>query len=397
MTSGSKPQVRKILFVATVYEHLAAFHLPFMHLLQGRGYEVQAAASPLSGGKSRLEAAGVKCWDVPFARSLSSAGNLKACLALRRLLQQERYSLVHVHTPVAAWLTRFVARFFAEKTPVIYTAHGFHFYRGAPLVYWLLYYPAERLAGRWTDGLVVMNAEDWTRAKAMGFVPGKNLFLVHGVGVDLYTYRPEAGDDSALRDQLGLPSDGVTVCCVAEMIPRKNHAMLLEAWKSVADSEEKAHLLLVGNGRLRGSLEKEVLENRIPRVHFLGSRDDVPTILAGSAVLVLSSKQEGLARCIMEAMAAGRPVVATDIRGNRDLVVDGATGFLVKLGDTDGLANSLLQLLGAPGLRQTMGQAGCQRIMDYSLERVLGEMMAVYDRYLGEGTTPPGPSPAVNS
>ena len=123
----------------------------------------------------------------------------------------------------------------------------------------------------------------------------------------------------------------------------------------------------------------------------------MPTILAGSDVVALASRQEGLARCIMEAMAAGRPVVATDIRGNRDLVVDGETGFLVKLGDTDGLAHSLLQLLGDPGLRQRMGQAGCQRIKDYSLERVLGEMVVVYDRYLGERTTPPGPPPAINS
>jgi len=390
--------VRKVLFVATVYDHLAAFHLPFMHLLQERGCQVHAAASPLSGGKSksRIEMAGFKCWDVPFARSLSSVGNLRACLALRRLLQQERYSLIHVHTPVAAWIARFVARF-GRKTSVVYTAHGFHFYRGAPLGYWLLYYPAERLAARWTDGLVVMNEEDWTRAKRMGFVPGKNLFLVHGVGVDLGTYRPEAHDDSVLRDQLGVRLDEMAVCCVAEMIPRKNHAMLLEAWKLVARSEERAHLLLVGDGPLRGKLETKVLEERIPRVHFLGVRADVPAILAGSDVVVLASKQEGLARCIMEAMAAGRPVVATDIRGSRDLVVDGETGFLAKLGDIDGLAHSLLQLLGAPGLRQRMGQAGYQRIKDYSLERVLGEMAAVYDRYLGERTTPPGPPPAINS
>jgi glycosyltransferase involved in cell wall biosynthesis len=389
--------VRKVLFVAAVYNHLATFHLPFMHLLQERGCQVHAAASPLSGGKSksRIEMAGFKCWDVPFARSLSSVGNLRACLALHRLLQQERYSLIHVHTPVAAWITRFVASL-GRKTSVVYTAHGFHFYRGAPLGYWLLYYPAERLAARWTDGLVVMNEEDWTRAKRMGFVSGKNLFLVHGVGVDLGAYC-SASNDSILRNQLGVRLDEVAVCCVAEMIPRKNHAMLMEAWKLVARSEERAHLLLVGDGPLRGKLETKVLEDRIPRVHFLGVRADVPAILAGSAVLVLSSKQEGLARCIMEAMAAGRPVVATDIRGNRDLVVDGETGFLVKLGDTAGLAHSLLQLLGDPGLRQRMGQAGCQRVKDYSLERVLDEMAAVYDRCLGERTTPPGPPSTINS
>jgi glycosyltransferase involved in cell wall biosynthesis len=229
----------------------------------------------------------------------------------------------------------------------------------------------------------------------MGFIPGENLFRVHGVGVDLDTYRP-AVSGSALRDQLRLQPEDVAVCCVAEMIPRKNHAMLLESWKMVARAEEKANLVLVGDGRLRRKLQARVAKDRIPRVHFLGFRGDVPAVLAGSDILVLPSRQEGLARCIMEAMAAGKPVVATDIRGNRDLVVDGATGLLVRLGDVAGLARALLQMVRDPGLRQTMGQAGLQRIGDYSLERVLVEMAAVYDRYIHEETSAPGPLPTCD-
>ena len=216
------PKGPKVLFVATGYGHLKAFHLPFMRLLQMRGCQVHAAASPGKGGKSRAAIAGVTCWDVPFSRSPLRVGNLRAGLVLLRLLRQEGYALIHVHTPVAAWITRWVARS-SHETAVLYTVHGFHFYSSAPPLYWLLYYPAERLAARWTDGLVVMNDEDWTRAQRMGFVPGKDLWsLIHdegrwvaaqeGLGVSLgllgvarQVERDERVAGEETLDQAGLP------------------------------------------------------------------------------------------------------------------------------------------------------------------------------------------------
>jgi len=371
----------RVLFVATVYAHLAAFHIPFMKLLQSWGYEVHAAASPAKGRKEEVEASGVTCWDIPFARSLTSPDNWRAYRALKTLLRRERYSLIHVHTPVAAWLTRYVAKR-SRQGPVLYTAHGFHFFRGAPWHYWLFYYPAERLAARWTDGLIVMNSEDYGRAQKMGFKPGENLFFVHGVGVDLERFSQGRENVPSVGEELGLGDQDVVVTCVAEFIPRKNHAFLLDAWRLMARAEQKAHLLLVGEGRLRSPMNSRVQRERIPRVNFLGFRRDVPRILAATDVLVLTSKHEGLARCIMEAMAAGKPVVATDVRGSRDLVEHGVTGFLVELGDVDGLAQALLRLIRDPKLREEMGQAGRAKIQDYSLERVLDEMSAIYARYL---------------
>lgn len=370
----------KVLFLATVYTHLAAFHIPFMRMLQGWGYEVHAAASSAEGHKEEVDAAGVVCWEIPFARSPYSLGNLEACRQLKALLREHRFDLIHVHTPVAAFLGRYLAKRMGQG-PVLYTAHGFHFYKGAPLKNWLVYYAAERIAARWTDGLIVMNGEDYENACRMGFEPGKNLFYVHGVGVDLSPFEapPAAG---GIRREFGLAESDVVVTCVAEMIPRKNHDFLLEAWKGVAAGCSRCHLLLVGTGELKRRLEGRVKREQIPRVHFLGFRRDVPEILRESNIITLTSKHEGLPRCIMEAMAAGKPVVATDVRGSRDLVDDGRTGFLVRLGDAAGLAAALERLARDPELRTSMGAAAREKIREYSLERVLGEMSGIYGRYL---------------
>lgn len=371
----------KVLFLATVYTHLATFHIPFMRLLEDKGYEVHAAASAAEGRKEEVEAIGVKCWDIPFARSPYSPKNLRAFQELKRLLEAHHFALVHVHTPVAAFLGRYLAKATGQG-PVLYTAHGFHFYKGAPLRNWLIYYTAERLAARWTDGLIVMNGEDFDNARRLGFEPDKNLFYVHGVGVDLTHYSPLASPKEYIRLELSLSPTGVVVTCAAEMIPRKNHMLLLNAWKILSARCSDCYLLLMGTGELLSVLQEKVKEEQIPRVYFLGYRRDVPQILRESDIVTLTSKHEGLPRCIMEAMAAGKPVVATDVRGSRDLVEHGKTGFLVELGDVEGLVSALETLIKNEGLRKSMGKAGLEKIKDYSLDRVLCEMEAIYKRYL---------------
>jgi glycosyltransferase involved in cell wall biosynthesis len=373
--------MKAVLFVATVYTHLAAFHIPFMKLLQSWGYKVHAAASPDEGHKREVEAIGVRCWDVPFVRSPVSPKNLVAYRQLKALFTQERYDLIHVHTPMAAWLGRLAAKRTGQG-PVLYTAHGFHFYKGAPWPYWLFYYPAERLAAHWTDGLIVMNSEDYERAQRMGFKPGKNLFFVHGVGVDLEQFSPAPKSRASVREELGLSDQDVVVMCVAEFTSTKNHAFLLAAWSKVAREEPCAHLLLIGDGQLKQSMERRIRVDNIPNVHFLGFRGDVPRLLQSADIFVLPSRREGLPRSIMEAMAAGKPVVATDVRGNRNLVGNGVTGILVKLGDVVGLAQAILQLIHNPELRLRMGEAGREKMQAYSLDHVIKEMSEIYARYL---------------
>lgn len=371
----------KVLFVASVYTHLAAFHIPFMKLLQERGYEVNAAASSAEGRKEDVEAAGVTCWEVPFARSPYSSANIQAYCQLRALLEEHYFDLIHVHTPVAAFLARYLAKVTAQG-PVLYTAHGFHFYKGAPRHNWLIYYNAERLAARWTDGLIIMNGEDYVNAQRLGFEPEKNLFFVHGVGVELDRFFTPLVDAGGVRAALGINPSDVVVTYVAEFNENKNHAFLLKAWPKFAERSGHSHLLLVGTGEKMAALQRKVEQERTPRVHFLGYRKDVPQILRETDIVTLVSKREGLPRCVMEGMAAGKPVVATNVRGNRDLVEEGRTGLLVELGDVPGLATALQRLAADPALRASMGAAGREKIQDYSLEKVLAEMANIYGRYL---------------
>ena len=370
---------RKVLFLATVYSHLAAFHLPFMRLLEEKGYEVHAAGS-FDGREGDVAGEGFKCWDIPFARSPYSQRNFRAWKKLKELFLNNYYDLIHMHTPVAAFLGRYLGRK-TKQGKLLYTAHGFHFFGGAPWRNWLVYYSAERIAARWTDGLIVMNEEDLKNARRLGFKDGENLFYVHGVGVELERYfRP--GEEDTLRPELGLGPDEVLVSCVGEFNPNKNQTFLLQGWKEVAARCGNAHLLLIGTGELASNLKEKAKQEKIQRVHFLGYRRDVPQILQSIDIAVLTSKREGLPRCIMEAMAAGKAVVASDVRGNRDLVEDEKSGFLVKLGDEKALFQALVKLIEDKALRQKMGAAGREKIKAYSLEQVLGEMERIYMLFL---------------
>lgn len=371
---------RKILFVATVEQHLLAFHLPVMKWFQDSGFEVHVATN-LQGRHNEFRDNGIVAHKIDFTRSPYSPKLGYALKQLMRVMRLNIYSLVHVHTPVAAFLGRLAARL-TSTAPVLYTAHGFHFYRGAPWYNWLIYYTAERIAARWTDGLITMNSEDYENAQRLGFIPNKNLFFVHGVGVDFDRYSLPASDGISIRSALGIGPNEVVFTCIAELNKNKNHDFLFDAWEQVAATHKNAHLLLVGSGKREALLRRRVVQEHLPNVHFLGYRQDIPQILAATDAVVLASKREGLPRCIMEAMAAGRPVVATNVRGNRDLVDDRVTGLLVAVDDVSVLVKALKRLAEDSGLREVMGKSGFGRAHLYSLESVKDKMHEVYSRHM---------------
>jgi len=358
----------KVLFVATVFSHLAAFHKPFMLMLKDKGYEIHAAASSSEGRMKEIQALGVKCWDIPFTRSPYSLQNIKAYSMLKRLFSNYHFQLIHVHTPAAAFIGRYLAKV-TRQGPVIYTAHGFHFFKGAPLRNWVLYYSAERIASKWTDALIVMNEEDFKAGKRIGFIPDINLHCVHGVGVDLSTYL--AGNPSKnFKSTLGLSEDSLVFTCVAEFIPRKNHKVLLKVWKNISDSHNNVELVLVGKGELKNELEEYVTSNGIPRVNFLGFRKDVPDILQNSDVVILLSKHEGLPRCIMEAMACGTPVIGTPVGGLLDVIKPGLNGLFSKDVTADGLKAAIEEFI---KIKDTFNP---QKIRSYIQENFSEELIA---------------------
>jgi len=371
----------KVLFVATVESHLLNFHIPFMKLLQGKDYEVHVATK-LGNRQQEFDDIGVIKHNVDFSRSPYSPKVFKSLQQMEKLLEEIRFSLVHVHTPVAAFVTRLACQR-TNTHPVLYTAHGFHFYKGAPLKNWLLYYNMEKLAAHWTDGLITINEEDYKAAQKFKLRKNGKVFFVPGVGVDIASLEQRARSisRSKKRKELGLSVGTAVIITVGELNANKNHIQVLEALSKL--NKTNFHYLIVGNGESEQKLKKAVNELMLQdKVSFLGFRRDVPELLTASDVFILTSRREGLPRAVMEAMAVGLPIIATDVRGNRDLVKSGENGYLVHLNDIEQTAMAIEQLTNSEDLRRSMGEKSKELVKQYDLQNILKEMERIYDNIL---------------
>lgn len=369
--------MNRVLFVATVDEHIRHFHLPFLKWFHDRGYEVHVAAN----GTEQLCYCDIK-HNLNFQRTPFSSDNWSASRQLKHLLKQYKFELIHFHTPVASVFGRYASRQTRKDgTSVLYTAHGFHFFKGAPLKNWLFFYPAERFMARYTDGLLVINQEDYQRA--VKFPAAKSVHLVHGIGVDLGRFS-QGLNRTAAREQLSIPADAVVILSVGELSARKNHRLMLKALSKIDTSNMVC--LIAGQGSEQQHLVDLSVELGIAdNVRLLGYTTDTTTLYAASDIFCFPSLQEGLPVALMEAMACGLPCVASKIRGNSDLISEGQNGILFTPHDEDGCVRGLKTLASDDGLRQQMGQAAAQSVAAYGLENVLNEMTNIYVSFLKEG------------
>lgn len=379
----------KALLTATVLSHIAQFHEPAIALLKDSGYEVHVAACDNLSEKNGLSLSGPDhVFDVPFQRNPLHLGNITAARQLRSILRDGDYDIIHCNTPVAGILTRLLGqRARAAGATLVYTAHGFHFFKGAPLHSWLAYYPLERLFARGADVLVTINKEDYRRAA--GF-PARRVVYVPGVGVDVDRFRPAQSSAAALRRHLGIPEDALVVLSVGELNNNKNHRTVLRALAQV-DAPELRYLIC-GNGPLRHQLEDLARALGLgERARFLGYRRDIPGMLAVADVFCLPSFREGLPLAVMEAMASGIPVVAAQIRGVEDLIDDGKGGILVgRADDVAGFASALDALSKDPALRLAMGRHDRERVAEFSVMAVTDALADVYGlaKSTARGETP---------
>lgn len=372
---------KKVAFLAKEYRHLEAFHLPFMKLLYRKGYEVHAFAA-FDSSKANIQAQGFVCHDTPFQRNPFKLSYLRVLKELVKSFKREGFSLLHVNTPVAGVLGRIAARR-ANVRRVIYTAHGFHFYSGAPLIYWLMYYPIERFMARFTDFLVTINQEDYARAKR--FPVRKEVVFLPGVGVDVKKLNPykRFAYWKGFRETLGVTDKDFVIVCVAELTANKNHIQLIEAVGKLVKTIGQVQCLLVGRGDNEKFLKELVSRKGLEgTIRFLGFRQDVPEILAAADVLVLLSKREGLPKALMEGMASGKPIVATKIRGNQDLIVHGENGLLVPIGDVKATVKALQALAGDANLQKVMGTKNLETIKGFSLDQITTRVESLYDKAL---------------
>lgn len=371
----------KILFVATVRSHIGQFHIPFIKKLKELGFTVDAAYHDNSDEKPGLDTSVIdNVFEVPFTRSPYSFGNIKAYFILKRILKNGNYDAVHCHTPMGAVITRLAAKGLRKKgLKVIYTAHGFHFYSGASKKNWLLYFNVEKFLSKYTDCLITINQEDYDIARSNFFFT-KKIVKVNGVGVDLKNFSPKSPEErSLLRSKYGYTDDDFLIIYPADFCYRKNHLMLLEAIKSVVKVHNNVKLLLPGLQTENAECVAFCKENRITEyVEFLDYRRDINDFAGMCDLSVSTSRQEGLPINLIEAMALGNPVVATNVRGNNDVVRDGITGYLVELNDSSSMAARIIELIENKNTFYEFSENSVSIVKEYGIEPVINEMVNIY-------------------
>ena len=372
--------MNKILYVATSDIHLHTFHRPYLRFLTDRGYEVHIAAED-RGGFTFGE---VACYHrIVFRRSGLDGAHFAALKRLNGLIRTHRYALVHCHTPIPSVLAR-LANLLAGKarTTMLYTAHGFHFYRGGPRSYWLSYFPVEWALSMVTDGLITINREDFGHASSK--LRCRKVYQIPGIGLDLARFRPLSGDRrTTTKAELGLAPDAFVLLYVAEFIPRKNHEFLLDALPGLAAAIPELHLVLAGQGVLMERMRDKVRQLELEQqVSFTGFTDKVPQYAAVSDIAVSTSRHEGLGLGLAEQMACQVPVLASEDKGHRELVDHGSNGYLYRQGDLQHFKDCVLDLYRHSERRAGFGLQAREKSRQFGIDRSLASMEQIYRDFI---------------
>lgn len=368
--------MKKVLFVATVVQlHIARFHIPYLKWFHEQGWQVDVAAK--NDYAHPEECVIPYCdhfYDIPFARSPFDPSNLRALQLLKQRLDETHYDIIHCHTPMGAVIARLAAQKSRRAgTKVIYTAHGFHFYRGAPLKNWLLYYPVERFLARWTDVILTMNREDEQAARKF---PCPRIEYVPGVGIDLKKFSRHQPRDT-VRAALGIGPDTTFILSVGELIARKNYDVAIDALSEL-DPGLDVRFCIAGIGDKEEALRQHIADRGLEKkIELLGFRSDIPDLLHAADVFFFPSLQEGLPVAVMEAMACGLPIVCSRIRGNTDLIDEERGGYLVDPTDTAGFTQALTQCINGAH-NADMAAYNQKKIVAFSEEAVLERMANIY-------------------
>ena len=373
----------RLLLTSTIAATLRGFLLPIAAHFRGRGWQVDGLARGASTDAECI-AGFDHAIDIDWSRSPFDVRNfLGTPRKIRDLVQRERYDIVHVHTPVAAFVTRFALKKMraAGDIRVIYTAHGFHFHRGGPKVRGAVFRRLERIAGRWTDDLVVINREDEEAARRYGICD--RVHYMPGIGVDTALWSPERVDPAdveRLAQELRIPAGSPMFLMVAEFNPGKRHRDALHAFARC--EVPNAILALAGEGPLLDETQRLAASLGVAdRVRFLGYRRDIPVLMRLARATVLPSEREGLPRSLMESLSLGVPAIGTDIRGIADLLAHGG-GLLVPLGDPTALAAAFRRLAENPDEARILGERGRLAMAGYDIHAILRLHESLYDEAL---------------
>ena len=373
---------RSALFVTTIPATLEAFLMPFSAHFRAVGWRIDALANEATQ-RNRLLQAFDTLYDITWSRNpLALGDHFDTWSRVRRIVVEGGYDIVHAHTPIAAFVTRFALRSMApsDRPAIIYTAHGFHFYRGQGRLGHAAFRALEQTAAPWTDYLVTINREDYEAALAFRGIDPERVRYIPGIGVDVDAYSEsvvDAADPPRVREELRIAPDAFMLTMVAEFSPVKRHSHILAALAKVR--RDDVVLVLAGAGPLEDET-RDLAENLgvTDRIRWAGYRNDIPAVLAASDALTLVSAREGLPRSVLEAMAMGRPIIGTETRGIADAVGDDS-GWIVPKNDVEALARAVDHAAASPDECRTRGAAARRRAEEhFALSTVLGMYEALY-------------------
>ena len=370
--------MKKILYVTTIATTVNAFLVPHIKHLIEKGYKVDVATNIDVHINQELLDLGVNVFQIPFQRNPLSKINKKAYNEIKKLQQEEKYDIVHAHTPVASFVTRYALRK-EEKLKIIYTCHGFHFYKGSSPINWLLFYPLEKLAARWTDSLITINSEDFEIANRFKLRNNGEVSKIHGVGIEKEKYIIKDFDKSEYRKKLGLSDDEFVILVLAELNKNKNHIQLIKAMNLLKDKYPNIKAVFAGKGLLEKQIKEDIDKyNLSNNVRLLGWRDDVKELLNCCDIVGLFSKREGLGKCLLEGMICGKSVIATNTRGPRELIVNNENGFLIEINDYEKTANAIKKIYLDNNLRNKFEVQCMNKASEYLLDNVLCQLDEIY-------------------
>lgn len=368
---------KKILFAANLDSFFTKFLIPQLKIMKEKGYEIHIA--------TKLEGVEIpycdKKFNVDFARGLNLKQNITSYKQMKKILEENHYDVISCHTPFGGAITRLAFKNCKIKdTKMVYMAHGFHFYKGAPLLNWLLYYSAEKYLAKYTDDLITINSEDYEIAKKKFKT---KVHYVSGVGLDTnkFDFDMSLKEKNELRKELGLKKDDFVMIYPAELLPRKRQVWLINTLNPLLQKNSKFKVLLPGRDSMNGECQKLVKKlNLDNQIKFLGFRKDIPALIKISNLAISTSKQEGLPVNIMEAIYCGLPIVATDCRGNRDLVKNGKNGYVVGIDDKDKFCKKVLYYSKLDNKRiKRIKELNKVIIKDYLLDNVLENIISIYE------------------
>lgn len=372
--------MKKKMLITSTDLMMIQFLVPHVVNLTENGYEVEIACSEVGDRmdevreklKNHVKAIHV----VRLVRSPASLINIKGYGDMKKVVAEGNYDIIWTNEPVMGVVTRLAARKARKKgTKVVYMVHGFHFYKGAPKLNWMVYYPIERWMSRLTDMIVTINKEDYGRAK--GF-HAKRVEYIPGIGIDLTRYNNIKANTREIRQSLGINTEDYLLISIGELTKRKNHRAVLDALKMINDPRVK--YIICGRGPLRDDLFEYIHKSGLDgQVSLLGYRRDICQLCKTSDLFVFPSRQEGLSVALMEAMACGMPVICSAIRGNTDLIEEGKGGYLTGVDDSGRIAQGIRSLANTPGKASLMGQYNKGKIENYSIDILKDRLLHMYN------------------